>query len=90
MSVGVPIYRRILYGSFIMPDSEEKEVSLGQIESEQKFEHCQDLANPRALTADMLESTRHSLSALVTHVGGYIEGNYTVQDYIIRYVLLYN
>ena len=69
MSVGVPIYRRILYGSRVMSDTEEKGIPLDLVERDENFEHRQDLANPRMMTAaDTLETTRHSFSALATRV----------------------
>ena len=70
MSVGVPIYRRILYGSPAFPEREEKR-AISAREREQSIEPCLSSAkdtNPRILQSEEWESSRHTLSALSIHV----------------------
>ena len=70
MSVSVPIYQRILYGSPTISDREEKQVS-SPGEEDQSSEPHDSLViatNPRALPSEMLDSNRHAFSALSIHV----------------------
>ncbi|CAB3983074.1 Calcium-dependent kinase 26 [Paramuricea clavata] len=74
MSVGVPIYRRILYGSPAFTEREEKRATSAR-EREQSIEPCHSSAkdtNPRTLPSEGWESTRHTLSALSIHKGSEI------------------
>ncbi|XP_028391714.1 uncharacterized protein LOC114516439 [Dendronephthya gigantea] len=68
MSVDVPIYRRILYGSPLIPGREEKQVlSLRDQSIEQHKDLHKDLVNPSTQSSEVFESTRHSSSALSVH-----------------------
>jgi hypothetical protein len=66
MSVGVPIYQRILYGDPAIPEKEEKQALRP---GEEPIESCNSLVKaPRTLPSEMLDSTRQAMSALSIHV----------------------
>ena len=68
MSVSVPIYQRILYGSPTIPPEKEEKQETSLKEQDQNLNISQEIENPLAEQQEVHESTRHSLSVLSIHV----------------------